>query len=465
MTDANNNMDKVFRDKLGDFSQQPPEEIWAGIKSGIGKKPRRKILIPLWQAAAGMALIITAGSIFYFLNRPVNNNIALQTPPAKQNTLNILQNKPITGQEEEIFSNSPAETGNTGHTYLKKTENFKSGEFSNDHPDSGENYPGNDFSTGNKNVEVPGSRQNIIEVIFVYSYKPTVAEDKIPRNKNINVANWEMLIADVGLDVDNSMGPKNILLTAQMSPTYSYRDIANSGASEFNQNESGKISYSGGLQIGYKTSDRLSFHAGLMYSQLAYEVNNVNKYYVNLASTGTDVLSTPVETASVYGAKNSIGTISAPDRGSIFVAENNSVKGEKDYYSNVTGGVGSSVQTEGIVNQVFQYIEVPFLLRYKIVDRKFGVNLLGGLSTNILMGNHTSLTLQGETSNIGSSKNIRDINYMGNMGLGFDYTLNKNIIFTMEPQFKYFLNSINQNNLITNRPYMMGIFTGVRLVW
>jgi hypothetical protein len=94
-----------------------------------------------------------------------------------------------------------------------------------------------------------------------------------------------------------------------------------------------------------------------------------------------------------------------------------------------------------------------------------GVNLLGGLSTNILVGNHASLTMSDKTSDIGSSQNIRSFNYMGNVGLGFDYNLGKNLLFTVEPQFKYFLNSINQGNLISNRPYMLGMFTGVKFIW
>jgi hypothetical protein len=121
----------------------------------------------------------------------------------------------------------------------------------------------------------------------------------------------------------------------------------------------------------------------------------------------------------------------------------------------------------GKIEQYFQYLELPFLLRYKIIDRKLGVNLLGGVSTNILVGNRVSLTSGNKTSNIGTSQDIRNFNYMGNMGLGFDYNISRNLLFTVEPQFKYFLNSINQSSskLIANRPYMLGMFTGIKFMW
>jgi hypothetical protein len=473
MREENNNMDKVFREKLGDFQKQPPEEIWDGIRAGMGNKPRRKILIPLWQAAAGFALIITAGSIFYYLNRTPLNTLADQKPAVPQN---------IKTPSQELISNptdSKAEL--TASLDATKEESYSSANSELVKTNTEVKYS----LVDRKKTPVAGlpgtiseERNSESEVMPVFAgslmtdcYLEPVPKDKIPRNKKTYAASWDMLTADAESYSEETIINDRLLLTAQVSPTYSYRDIGNigaGGAEQFNEYESGKVGYSGGLQFGYKTSKRLSFHVGVMYAQLGYNIDNVQRYSTNDIATGSEILWAPENEASVYAVRNSIGTINQKSSGGYFIGENNAVSSDKaglDYVFNGANPVIETSETTVNIEQNFQYLEVPFLLRYKIIDRKFGFNLLGGVSSNILVGNNTSLTIGDEVSNIGGSRDIKNFNYMGNVGLGFDYSLGKNILFTFEPQFKYFLNSINQSNLITNRPYMIGLYTGVRFFW
>ena len=469
MREVQNDMDKVFRDKLGDFQKQPPEEIWDGIKAGIGK-PRRKVLIPLWQAAAGMAIIITAGSLYYFLNGPDQSNLAeeflivprnVQTPGAEKNTL------PEVRQNEKSTAVDPVFEKDTKTLYpeLKKDESFlNTSDHSNpvalaDNSQSDSKTEFNSVKLLSGNVSVRFMNEAFLQSAHV---------DKIPRNKRNNTASWDMLAADLDSEAEEEISDIRLLLTAQVSPTYSYRDIGNigkGGASEYN--ETGRINYSGGLQFGIETSERLSLHAGVMYARLGYNINQVGSFEANRGYPETDALATPERLSTVYVINNSIGTISNEPRQGIFSGNADYASNVKEFSSNILPDVGTNIQVESIgsIEQYFQYLEVPFLLRYKIFDRKLGVNLLGGISTNILVGNKAILSDGDMSGRIGSSHDIKNFNYMGNMGLGFDYTIGKNLLFTVEPQFKYFLNSINQSNLIVNRPYMLGMFTGVRYVW
>jgi hypothetical protein len=468
MNDVNSNMDKVFRDKLGDFQKQPPEEIWDGIRAGLGKKPRRKILIPLWQAAAGIALLITAGGIFYFMNRPVQNNIAEQFLVVPQKLYKVNPDSTVS-QATKIVTVNPGNASQSvsSNPELKNKNGLSENNIASEKiviagilPGS---IPSGKVNATDFNIWFPSDRMSEV-------YLLPVQQDEIPRNKYTGEVSWEMLTADMELIPGEPWTDKRLLLTAQVSPTYSYRDIGSigtQGSGQFNQYESGKIAYSGGLQFGYKTSERLSIHAGLMYAQLGYNISQVERFYVNKTGTnsGTDALAVPEGTSLVYAANNSIGTINPPSESEYFLGSNTALNTDKAFFDAVSTGVIPTAQSGGKVEQNFQYLEIPFLLRYKIFDWKLGVNLLGGLSTNILVGNHASLTMSDKTSDIGSSQNIRSFNYMGNVGLGFDYNLGKNLLFTVEPQFKYFLNSINQGNLISNRPYMLGMFTGVKFIW
>jgi hypothetical protein len=471
MKETDNNMDKVFRDKLGDFQKQPPDEIWNGIKAGLANKPNRMILIPLWQAAAGMALIITAGSIFFYLNRPVQNEMVgeistspqiLQDNPQIQNSGSPEIAKEINtvtspGNKPDIKSlKGGSEPEKSGLAIIPESEKpIVSGDLQ-------------EFIAENR-ISGSGSPYLFSPGIMTDPYLQSAHPDIIPRNRKTFTASWDMLTAGVLTNSDEDENFDRLNLTAQVSPTYSYRDLGSNGVSaseQFNNYESGRISYSGGMQFGYQTSERLSIHAGLMFAQLGYNVNQVGSYSIDKSGVATEVLNGPEQLSTVYAAKNSIGTIGTGSEKDDFIGVNGSRDGN-EYFDNIPVGVTQSWQivSDGKIEQFFQYLEIPFLLRYKIFDHKLGVNLLGGISTNILIGNRATLITDDQTSDLGSSGDIRNFNYMGNMGLGFDYNISKNLLFTMEPQFKYFLNSINQDNLISNRPYMLGMFTGVKFVW
>ncbi|MFO7657077.1 MAG: hypothetical protein R6W78_08420, partial [Bacteroidales bacterium] len=60
-----------------------------------------------------------------------------------------------------------------------------------------------------------------------------------------------------------------------------------------------------------------------------------------------------------------------------------------------------------------------------------------------------------------SASDLVQINYAGSVGMGFEYPLIKNIILTIEPKFKYYLNPIDKDPLSDIHPYAIGLFTGV----
>jgi hypothetical protein len=113
-------------------------------------------------------------------------------------------------------------------------------------------------------------------------------------------------------------------------------------------------------------------------------------------------------------------------------------------------------------NQYFQFLEIPLIMRLRIIERKIRINLLGGLNTDVLIGNRVVLVNDSRKSVFGETEGIRTINYAGNAGFGFEYDITRKLLFTFEPQFKYYLNSINTEVPINNRPYSIGMFTGVK---
>ncbi|RYG41546.1 MAG: hypothetical protein EOO01_24930, partial [Chitinophagaceae bacterium] len=113
----------------------------------------------------------------------------------------------------------------------------------------------------------------------------------------------------------------------------------------------------------------------------------------------------------------------------------------------------------GSISQKTGYIEVPLELTYSLVNRRFGVELIGGMSTLFLQQNEISL-ISGETEmEIGKADNLNATHFSTNVGLGVYYRLFRNMNFRVEPMFKYQLNAYSQVGDF--KPYFFGVYTGL----
>ena len=127
----------------------------------------------------------------------------------------------------------------------------------------------------------------------------------------------------------------------------------------------------------------------------------------------------------------------------------------------LANSAGTAYASNANLKQDMAYIEVPVLVAYHLIDRKINVDLTGGVSTNILVGNNASLYEGGVRTQSGETSQLRDLVYAGTVGLGLGYDLSKRVTVTLEPRLKYYLNSISTSSYINYRPYQMGIYTGV----
>jgi hypothetical protein len=117
-------------------------------------------------------------------------------------------------------------------------------------------------------------------------------------------------------------------------------------------------------------------------------------------------------------------------------------------------------ESKGSIKQELSYVEVPLELSYKILDKKFGIDLIGGVSTLFLNANSISLISDGMEMNIGKANNLNDIHFSSNVGLGFKYNFWKSFNANFQPMFKYQINTFSENSG-NFKPYFIGLYTGV----
>ena len=195
-----------------------------------------------------------------------------------------------------------------------------------------------------------------------------------------------------------------------------------------------KPSMSYGLGVQYAMNKKLALRAGVNTVSLEYDTNDV----VFFQSSGARLLENV--TSNVPGSLIEIETLSNIQPNATFSRLNS--------------------KFNGVLNQKTSYVEVPVELTYNVIDRRFGVRLIGGFSTLFLNDNEVSIIAPGMEMTIGEANNLNAVHFSTNLGLGLKYDIFKSLQFHIDPMFKYQVNTYSDNpgNF---KPYFLGVYTGL----
>ena len=114
----------------------------------------------------------------------------------------------------------------------------------------------------------------------------------------------------------------------------------------------------------------------------------------------------------------------------------------------------------GAINQKMGYYEIPLEVSYAVLDKKFGINLIGGFSTLFLSQNKIALVSSETNMNLGEANNLNPIHFSTNVGLGFRYKILESFQINIEPMLKYQVNTFS-NNSGGFTPLFIGLYSGV----
>jgi hypothetical protein len=282
----------------------------------------------------------------------------------------------------------------------------------------------------------------------------TVASTTIPRYD-------ETIFPDFTDIITKSRPTRRWEISGQFAPVHSYRAITSvpSGIrkSDFDDAESPLLAYSGGINLSYRVYNRWSVQTGVFYSQMGQTINSVipvTNMYAAISSSGNPY------------TKNFVNTSS----GSVTVASNLKSDANSTYsnYFNPESQTASANSPANISSPAkyqllerLDYLEIPLILRYRVLDRKLNLYISGGMSTNILINNNVFVDNGSDIVKGGAILMARPVNYSSIMGLGLGYQINRNLSIGFEPYFKYFLQSYTTSSQISSNPYALGVFTGV----
>ncbi|GAB5400680.1 MAG: hypothetical protein Aureis2KO_22650 [Aureisphaera sp.] len=208
--------------------------------------------------------------------------------------------------------------------------------------------------------------------------------------------------------------------------------------------QSGDTNFSYGVQVSYAINDRLSIRSG---------VSNVNLGY----TTGDIELATgPVASALAtvdYGGRSNV--LTALDKGTLATTPpSDDMNPFENLRPKSTGGDNAEL------TQNLSYFEVPLELNYALLDKRFGINMIGGFST-LFLGNNEIVANDGNFREVlGEANNLNSVSFSTNVGLGFNYKISNRLKFNIEPMFKYQLNPYSDSS-VDFRPYYLGVYSGL----
>ena len=61
------------------------------------------------------------------------------------------------------------------------------------------------------------------------------------------------------------------------------------------------------------------------------------------------------------------------------------------------------------LTQNLSYLELPVILRYKIIDKTIGINVIGGMSYNFLVNNSVYTEVDGNKYVIGDTRGLESV--------------------------------------------------------
>lgn len=473
MDTMNNKTDRYFRERLGNFEQSPPPAAWDQIALRMKNNRKKRTILILFRIAAGMAILISTGIGIYLLTR--NNPASENTPASYSQEQGSITKEPIAREPKsagmEILNNSDIQANHS--KFEDNNSNITSSgipqETRNTTTPENINIADNSLSlplmsTGNR------SRQNInleqLAIVEQGIIPDTLMSDlQVPDHIGdtgitANEAEAILLAMNEDNNRDENVKKHKWSIGSEIAPLYSYRNIDSEDFSQesiLGSGETGILAYSGGFRVAVAAGKRLSVQSGVYYSRYGQEINQVVPIQTNNNSP---------KSYRFIAASNSTGTISGVvSSQSFYSLDATDVISKNNYQNGIevsnVNPVAPADAEDISLRQLFEYFELPLIVKYKIIDRKIDFSLSGGMVTNFLIGNAVNMINDGESKRIAETSDIREINYLGSVGMGIEYPLADKFSLTLEPRFRYYINPINTGSDFSVHPYSFGFFAGI----
>ncbi|MCL7752355.1 hypothetical protein [Polaribacter sp. Z022] len=438
------NLDTLFQEQLKNLEVTPDKKVWNNIESKL--KEKKKKVFPIWWFTAGgiAAAIVLALLTYPFFNDETELNnldtktIITESSKEKTKVESIIKpQKDLQNQQENIEEKVIIAVKKKKQIIKNNTKNKKT-------LVSTKNAVKKIFLADNS----PKNKKNVLtkEKTILKENTITDANNAIKSNK-ATVTKAEKNISVKKIDLNNYVQKKDSLFSSKklrkkwsIAPVFAVlnsNSFSNTSPVDRNLSNStkGKNSYSYGFKLDYKINDRWTIQSGIHIQEMSY-VNNEITVESSINQNASSIAFNSGESFSFNGNSN----------------ENLDLSSNPIY---------DTASLNGNLNQNFGYIEVPIEIKYTLLKtNKFNTQIVTGFSSLFLNKNEIKFNSQFLTRS-GKATNLNSINFSGNLGLDFNYSLNNNWSLNLNPMFKAQLNTFNKN-ANNFSPFNLGIYSGIK---
>ncbi|QYA24930.1 hypothetical protein G3I01_05200 [Gramella sp. MT6] len=480
------NIDRIYQEKFKDFEREPSDKVWENISDRLDKKDKKRpFIIPLWMkigsVAAVLALIVTSlifvdnenqvsrepEVVFENPDETTEGETDINTEVSESNNNSNDSSEEITfdnntnkeeGKENGSSNNRSSSTGSSAISSVADTNIAQEKEKTNSSISKKENK---NNSSQEKSKAIANSEADPSKPI--YEKEKSAIQPEADVNKaSGNIAQVEETQIDTTKSIleENALAEvekekqareeeekalaensKKMRLSTFAAPIF-YNNVGsgNELSNQFSENaSSSEVTLSYGVKVAYQVSKKLSIRTGISKVNISNNIQNIS-YSPAARSIGFENIS-PVEDNLEIMGNQPAGN------------------GLPIFSGDFSNSVSAMSATPGEINQQFGYIEVPLELEFALIDRKFGLNIIGGASSLFLDNNKVDLISANNKTNLGEATNINNTSFSTNIGLGMDYDLSDKFSISVEPIFKYQLNAFNSVNDV--QPTNFGIYSGL----
>ena len=438
MTGKKEHIDVVFRNGLSNYEEKPEIDLWDDISKSISAE--RRVSPIFWRVAATVASFALIGALSFRLGVKSANKIAIdsiQQSPAETEMVVIEPESALLAVVEDNKNAKNVVPETKEATKVIVVTNVKE-EVTPSTEDVSEPSPviyetkhivlNNDLNLDDKTLSLPVQKTYTLEEINQLAYQMELENSS-----------------------DNNSKEKRWSIAALASPTYYSSNTSGSSVVSNSSGEEAVMSYRGGVSFAYKVSDKISVQSGVYYSSMGRRINDVVAYSGFVGH---------------HGAKGEPVFVVSTSEGSINIDDDIYVMADDDRISSIYTVDNFDPQKAHLplmgnsLRQSFRYLEIPFALKYKIYDKGIALNIIGGLSSNVLIGNKVFVGNGLNRENVGTTADMNNFILSSTVGMGVEYNISKNMAINLEPTLHYYLTPLNQSASRIN-PYMFGLFSGL----
>ena len=497
-------IDRLFQEKFKNFEVIPDESAWENIHNRLHKDKRKRRVLPIWWRVAGvaalLALLFTAGNaIFTDASNKITNTKVVDTKNVSEEKLNTnpemdqhskinteANNNSIVTKVDNKTTNSVEKTSEApikSSTKVLMNQKASSTKVAtNTQPKNATlnaNKPinasqkDNNFGTDTKDAVVqsssnlPEPNPNVFELqnpskveenAIVNTSKnaaklaqadasltekldATTDQDSITNLKEDNTIEDAIAEADKTIEEEEEEKLNRWSVSPNAAPVY-FNTLGKGSSidAQFVDNpKNGDVNMSYGINGSYAVNHKLKIRAGVNKVNLGYSTDHIISYRSAQAFTATS--NTTLKNVA-FNASNQNMTFLSTET----LSRNNTPE-------------IINAKSKGAIDQQFGFIEVPLEIEYAVINKKIGINVIGGFSTFFVDKNDIYSVIDGNSTRIGEANNINNMSYSANFGLGINYNFSSKLKLNLEPMFKYQINTFT-NSSGDFQPYFIGLYTG-----